>query len=176
MTPLPEESTARYIVHYTSVGNEHVQQWRVGSPISPTTFQTFLISFWDALDAVLLSATITGVGFIADGSTIENPVVMGTFVGSSYGSGTGSNIQGTGFLDFVGRSSGGKRIRVATFSPNLVDESFRLHIDENTHIATAHVVLSTNTVDLVAIDGIAPVWKPYANWGYNAHWQRARRS
>lgn len=176
MAPLPPESTARYIVHYSQGGNEHTQVYRVSGPTSPSAMETFLDDLWTAIAANLLACTITGVGFIADGSTIENPVSMPTFVGQTYGSGAGSTVQGTGFINFVGRSTGGRRVRLAFFGSNVVDETFRIDAAADSDVADAINDLQTNTVDLCAIDGLEILWKPYVNFGYNAHWQRAKRS
>lgn len=176
MAPLPEDNTARFLVHFTVAGSEHVQQWRVDDLTSPSAMQDFLINVWEAMSPILLLTTINSVGYIPNGSTIENAVAMPSFVGQSYGSGAGTPIQSTGFVDFVGRTTGGRRVRVAFWAPNFVDESFRVTSAEHSEIGDVLVLLNDNAPDLVGIDGIGVVWKPYANWGYNAHWQRAKRS
>jgi len=176
MAPLPPESTPRYIVHTTVGGKEHVQLWRSQPPASPASMELFLIDVWTAVSPMLLLTQITAVGFIADGSTIENAVSMPSFVGQFYGTGSPSNIQSVGFLDFVGRSAGGRRARYAFWCPDFTDESFRVTGAERTEVDDVIDLIQTNGVDLVCIDGLVPVMKPYANWGYNAHWQRASRS
>lgn len=176
MAPLPPQSTARYIVHYSQGGNEHIQVYRSQPPASPAAMSTFLEALWAEMSPLLLACTITGVGFIADETTIENSVSMPNFVGDTYGSGAGSTVQSTGFLNFVGRTTGGRRVRLSFFGSNTVDETFRIHSTEAEPVNDALIVLNSQAVGLVGIDSLPITWKPYVNFAYNAHWQRAERS
>jgi len=175
MAPLPVESTARYVVHYNSGANLHTQTWRVSSPVSPATFSTFLENIWGELGAILFAATISQVVFYPDGSVIGNPVAMPDFVGETFGSGAPTNVQQALYLDFVARSTGGRRYRAAFFSPEGTDPSWRFTGAEVMEIGNALTILNAMN-DLCAIDGLPLNWKSYANNGYNAYWQRANRS
>jgi len=175
MAPLPVTSTARYVVHYTCGANEHTQLWRSDGPASPSAMATFLDALWSAVDGILFLCNITDLVFYANGSPIGNSVGAAGFVGNTYGSGTPSNVQQALYLDFVARSTGGRRFRSAFFSPVGSDPSWRFYDSENPAIENAIIALEGNS-DLVAIDGLPLVWKPYANNGFNAYWQRANRS
>lgn len=175
MAPLPVESTPRYVVHYSSGSNEHTQLWRTDGPSSPAAMATFLNSLWSTVDGILFTCQITDLVFYADGSTIGNSVTAAGFVGETYGSGSPTNVQQALYLDFVARSTGGRRFRSAFFSPVGSDPSWRFYGTEEPAIENAIDVLAGMT-DLVAIDGLPLNWKPYANNGYNAYWQRANRS
>lgn len=176
MAPLPVESTARYVVHYSSGLNEHTQLWRSGGPASPSAMATFLDAVWTALDGLLFAATITDLVFYANGSVVGNPVVAPAFVGQTYGvNGTPSNTNQALYLDFIGRSAGGRRVRQAFFSPSSLDQTWRFKPGESANVDAAQALIDANA-DLVAIDGLPVVWKTYANVGFNAYWQRANRS
>jgi len=175
MAPLPVEGTPRFVVHYSSGQNEHTQLWRTEGATSPAAMATFLDSLWSALSGILFTAQITELVFYADGSPFGFPVAASGFVGETYGSGTPSNVQQALYLDFVARSVGGRRFRSAFFSPVGSDPSWRFYGSEEPAIENAIDILEGNA-DLVAIDGLALNWKPYANNGFNAYWQRANRS
>lgn len=176
MAPLPTTNTARYVVHYTSGGEVHTQEWRLDPPPSPAAMATFLDAVWTALAPVLYFATITDLVFYANGSPIGNSVAAPAFVGLGYGAaGVPNNINGALQLNAIGRSSGGRRTRVGWFSPSGTDPSWRFNAGENASIDAAIALIKANSA-IVAIDGIGVVWKSYMNVGFNAYWQRARRS
>lgn len=176
MAPLPPNSTARYVVHYTSGSREHTQLWRSGTPASPSAMGDFLNQVWTDVSPIIFAATILDLVFYADGADVGNSVATTDFVGNTYGTGDPSNNTAALFLDFIGRSSGGKRVRVSFYSPTGTDPSWRFNAGESTAVDNVVMDLQSNSVDLVAIDGLVPIWKAYANVGYNAYWQRARRS
>jgi len=176
MAPLPVDSTGRYKVFYTNTGHQHTQQWRHSGAPNHTAFETFLTGIWTAMTGQLFPTTIDDVQYAAVGSNIFNSIVMSGFVGSSYGSGTPDNIASTQFVDFVGRSTDGRRVRVQFFGNDTNDESFRFNAGENGNIDATIAALQGNTVSLATIGGLAPVWKGYADVGFNAYWQRNARS
>lgn len=175
MAPLPPESTARYVVHYSGPLHDHTQTYRVAPPPSPATMETFLNELWDDVGTIMFPWIINGVDFIPDGSTIANPVAMPSFVGRVGGSGTPNTLQAPQFLNFVARSVGGKKTRLSFFAPNFPDFSWRVHSAESVPVNDA-VNLLNNTSFLVGIDSTSLVWKAYANWGINAYWQREGRT
>jgi hypothetical protein len=136
----------------------------------------WLIVLWEAASGILRTTVIESVDFAASGSHVSTPVSMPDFVGQTYGSGTGDNIGRTQYINAIGRSGGGRRVRVAFFGTNVNDETFRFNAGENAQVDAIITALEGNSVDLVAIDGIEPIWKSYMNAGFNAHWQRAARS
>lgn len=170
MAPLPVESTARYRVNYTVGGEQHDFQVRVGA-VSPSVFGDWLVSFMVALVPALNAVVINGVDFAVNGSTIFNPVTT-VADGNSYGSGLGTGSAIPNYVNFIGRSSGGRRVRLAVFGLKLDATDYRFSPGENAAIAEAIAVLKSNAAIAIAIDGLAPTWYNYANAGVNAYWQR----
>lgn len=175
MAPLPVDSTARYVVHYASGSLEHTQLFRMGTPISPSAFGVFADALWTAIGGSLRQATINEVIFYPNGSTIGSPVAVTGFVGNTYGSGTPTNSQQSFELNFVARSTGGRRVRLGFFSPDVADETWRFNPGENVDVDAAIDVLEAQS-DLVGIDGNPLIWKQYGNVLYNAYWIRHTRS
>jgi hypothetical protein len=120
---------------------------------------------------MLFQTTFTRLRWAASGSTVSNPVICG-FEGTAYGSGAPSVDDYPRYLDFVGRSAGGRRVRFSLLSVNAALSGFRLTTSESAVIAAAHALIAAPAQAFLAIDGTDPVWYPYANTGFNAYWQR----
>lgn len=176
MAPLPQNNTARYVVHYTSGGREHVQEWRSQPPASPTAMAAFLNQVWSDASPILFHAHILKTVFYAQGADFGTDVVMPGFDGQDYGSGDPTNNTAALFLNFVGRGNDGRRVRVSFYSPIGTDPSWRFNGGEDTHVDDVVADLRSNSVNLKSIGGGAVNWYDYANVGYNAYWQRKRRS
>ena len=72
-------------------------------------------------------------------------------------------------LNFVGRSSTGRRARWAIFGYKNAYSEFRLTSAESADIATVVDALDASPTRFLAIDGNLPTWYPYANvkaWDY----------
>jgi len=172
MAPLPANSTPRYKVFYTNSGQQHVMDIR--SHASPSALGTELDAFFTALSSLLTSTVIDDLQFAPDGSNVFNSV-SSTFVGNTYGSGAGSDLVVASYINFIGRSSDGRRIRMAVFGTNSLAADFRFVTGENTDVDAAIALLQDPASTLVTIGDLKPVWKNYANAGFNAYWQRAQR-
>jgi len=172
MAPLPPSNTARFKVFYTNCGKQHTLQVR--SADSPLAVGLNIDDFFQALSIVLFSTVIDEVQFAASGSDIFNAITTG-IEGNTYGSGAGSITSVPVYLDFVGRSSGGRRVRATVLGVTTIGTDYRFVAGESTVIDAAVAALQAPANHWLAIDGIEPVWKTYANAGYNAHWQRAVR-
>jgi hypothetical protein len=172
MAPLPPDNTARYRVKYTNIGIQHVMDIR--STQSPSAFGTEVDAFLTALSPVMKATVIDSVEFAAHLSNIFNVVVSG-IEGNTYGSGAGVLANASQYADFVGRSTGGRRVRLAVFGIPDTSNDFRYLSSENADIDATIAVLNGAGNTFLCIDGLAPIWKNYANAGQNAHWQRALR-
>lgn len=169
MAPLPVTNTPRYKVFYTVNGVQHVQEWR--SHLSPSAMSVDLVAFWTAIAALLYATVIDDVQFAASGSNIFNSVTM-SFVGTSYGSGTGAIGTVPYFLSFVGRSSDSRRLRVYFYGVNGLGGDYRFVAGESTAVDNVIGALNAAGGDLKTIGDLTPVWKSYANAGASAYWQR----
>ena len=172
MAPLPVSNTARYKVFYTVSGRQHVQEWRSSS--SPSVMEVFLDTLWTDVGSLIYQATIDDLQFAGSGSNVFN-TVPSTFVGNTYGSGSGTTGEAPYFLSFIGRSADGRRVREYFFGSKLLGGDYRYVSGENTDIDAAIETLVANASILKTISGQQPVWKSYANAGVNAYWQRKVR-
>lgn len=175
MAPLPHNNTPIYFVDYSVGGETHTMEVRAAAPVSPSTFGTNMNAFLDAIDALFNQITILGVRFQAAGTNFSNPVVTG-IEGNVYGSGAGTDDQVPIALNFVGRSSGGRRVRLMVFGFKFGLSGYRLSSVESPEVASGVALLNSTPNMFLAIDGVDPVWYPYANSLVNAYWQRKVRA
>lgn len=172
MAPLPPNSTARFKVFYTNIAQQHVMDIR--SADSPVAFGLNVDDLLNALSGMLLATVIDEVQFAASGSNVFNAVTTG-IEGLTYGTGAGTPNLRAAYVNFVGRSSGGRRVRLAVFGVNNVTDDYRFISGESAFIDNALLALNATANHFICIDGLAPIWKNYANSGFNAYWQRAVR-
>ena len=173
MAPLPPNNTPVYEVFYTTVGHQHSAQVRTGV-ISPVTLGAELDALWAGLSPILKPTTIDLVTFRPAGSTVSNPVVTG-IEGNTYGTGAAPVTYVPAYYDFIGRSSGGRRVRFTVFGAALDGANYRFSAGEDVHIDSTITLLNASTQAWYAIDGIKPTWYSYANAGYNSYWTRQVR-
>lgn len=172
MTPLPPNSTPRFRVLYTNSGQQHSNEWR--SHASPAAMSVELDVYFTAIQGLLTATVIDDVLFAADGSNVFNSVSM-DFVGNTYGSGAGTTLVRASYVNFVGRSSDGRRVRVAFFGTTDLAADFRFVAGESSEVDDTIAALQDSSSTIVTIGDLRPVWKTYANAGFNAYWQRAER-
>jgi hypothetical protein len=174
MAPLPPESTARFKVFYTNVSHQHTLEVR--SAGSPSAVGTFLDSFFTDLGGLIYSTVIDEVQFAANGSNIFNAVVTGIEGNVYTGAGSGTlAFEAAQYLSFIGRSSGGRRCRWYVFGCTVNGGDYRFVSGENAGVDACVADLTGAGSLILAIDGLVPSWKSYANAGANAHWQKAVR-
>lgn len=175
MAPLPPNSTGRYFCDYQLNAHEHTAMVRANAIVSPATMGVQLDQLFTALTSMLPVITVTRLRWSPSGSTVSTPVLSG-IEGNSYGFGTITQEAEPRFLDFVGRSPGGRRCRMAVFGYAGPLSDYRLTSAENTDVALALTTLQGGANSWLAIDGTKPVWYPYVDVGYNAYWQRKLRA
>lgn len=173
LPPLAPSNTARFRINYTVGGEQHDFQVR-STPVSPTALGVQVDAFLSDLAAALNAVTIDSVEFAANGSNVFNIVTTG-IEGQVYGSGAGGGSARANYVDFIGRSSGGRRVRLAVFGLKVDATDYRFVSGENAAVDNAIVSLNGAVGSFLAIDGVAPQWYSYANAGVNAHWQKAVR-
>lgn len=172
MAPLLPSNTPRFRVHYTSMGNAHTMQFR--SHASPATFGSFVDGFLARLDPAIAPLTIDSVDFAPDGSDIFNPVTSGIEANTYGTSGTVPEMAAWAFT-FVGRTSGGRRVRVAVFGADSLGDNYRFNPAESAVVDDARDFLAANPSFALGIDDIAAVWKAYVNVQVNDHWVKNLR-
>lgn len=172
MAPLNPNNTARFKTFYTSVGKQHTTQVR--GTVSPATLGGYMDVLFTALSPILYATTLDKVEFAAAGSNIFNPVTTG-YEGNTYGSGAGSTAVAPYFIDFIGRSSGGRRVRCSVFGITILGLDYKFQPGEDANVDAAILVPQAATGAFLAIDGIKPTWYSYADAGVNAYYQRKNR-
>ncbi len=177
MAPLPSNNTGVLFVDYNTCGEDHTIQCRFNAAASFNDSMALMDGFLTAISASTQLITITGARVRDVGSNVTYPV---TWTGAAtYGSGAGTHDQAAWFFDFVGRSIGGRRVRMAVFgAQTIVDGSGHdYRLDTGTaSIAAAIAALESDGNACCAIDGDAPSWHQYANSGVNAYWRNHIRA
>jgi hypothetical protein len=158
---------------YTNGGNQHSQQMRTGV-LSPATFGTVMDLYYTGLASKLYSTTIDFVTFRSAGSNVSNIVTTG-IEGNVYGSGAPSTLNEPLYIDFVGRSSGGRRVRFTQFGCNDLATDYRFIAGESAAVDATIAFMNASSNAWYAIDGLKAIWKSYANTGLNSYWQRKQR-
>lgn len=173
MAPLSPSNTPRFRFHYTQDAHQHAFQVR--SHESPSTVGAMMNGFLLALGVVIYSQVLDYVDFAPSGSDIFNPVTTG-YEGHAYGSGAPlSPASDAWAFTFLGRSSGGRRTRIAIFGASYLGLNYRVSAGENAQIDAAIAVLVAQGAQHRCIDDLAPVWKSYADVQVNDHWVKRVR-
>lgn len=173
MAPLSPDNTARYKVFYVTNAKAHTQEIRT-NVVSPSALGTLVDAYYTALNTKIYGTTITEVQFASTGSNVFNPVTTG-IEGNVYSSGSGIPGEVPYYFDFIGRSTGGRRMRFAQFGAKALGSDYRYIAGEDSDLDNALAVIVGAGSAWVAIDGIKPTMKTYINAGVNAYWQRKVR-
>lgn len=175
MAPLPPENTPRYKVIYQQGPYQHSFEVRCSPSVTPAQFGPWLGTFLTDIGPALFTLTVTEVLYAGDNQTFFNPVNLG-LTQTEFGGGAVSVESAPKYLDFVGRSTGGRRTRLALFGYQGPVSDWRVLSNEDVHVMAAVLDLNSDPDIGLAIDQIKAIWKPYANMGYNSHWQRSLRT
>lgn len=169
---LPANNTARYRVNYTASLHDH--SFQIRSLSSPASIGAHINAFFTALNPILFPVVVTNVEFAAAGSDVYNLVTTGA-EGSAFGAGVPNvSVQALAY-NFIGRTSGGRRVRRAVFGANAFGDNFRFAPGESIAIDAAISQLQSAGTLILGIDGITPIWKTYANAKYFDHWVKDGR-
>lgn len=181
MAPLPPNSTGRLITKYLANTRQHTVQVRYEGAGAPGADVLESLDEWFTDHNPIMPEDWVFIDwwYIPDGSDISVP--LDNAPTPFDGAGTPVFGQAPSFIDYVGRSPGGKRVRlgligtVIDYSSGAIgNQNYRLTRAESTVVNAALNTLAA--APFVAIDGGEPRWKAYADGGYNAYWQRKLRS
>jgi len=172
MTALAPSSTARYKFFYTNLSHQHTMQIR--SAAAAAVVGAIFDNLLTQVTGAIASTTLDYVEYAPIGSDIFNPTVTG-FEGNTYGiSGHPASDVAT-FWSWVGRTTGGKRVRIFLFGMGGMGGDYRYVNGELASADNAQASLVAASPDLIAIDGLVPVWHAYTNAGVNRLWQKNLR-
>src|SRR5687767_7613133 len=136
MAPLPVTNTRRWKVSYDVGGFAHQFLVRLRDAAVPATVDSEVTTFLSAIGSLFWESEITGVQEAAEGSNLFFPIASG-LVGDSWGSGANSIGNNPLQLNFVGRSPGGRRVRVGLFGYKGVFSEWKLTGSESTPVQDA---------------------------------------
>jgi hypothetical protein len=176
MPPLNPNSTARVKVIYENAIAQHVSLIRVFEAASVPVATDAFEALTTALTGLLSVGVVTGVQFAAQGSDIFTDVPASTLLGHNWGTGLTTEENNAVALNFIGRSTTGRRVRWALFGYNGATSAYRLTSLESSAVAAAVAILEADADVFQAIDGSNPVWKPYANVKAFDHWVDVARN
>lgn len=172
MAPLSPDNTIRYRVDYTVNGEDH--DFQIRSAGSPSAIDSLVDAFLTAVSGSFYQITVSGFNVAVAGSSIFLPV-SGSIIGNTYGSGAGVYEQKAWYADYIGRSAGGRRWRLALYGSRTLGTDFYFAAGENADHTAGIAVLNGASPLVHGIDGQAVSVYPYVNAGVNSHWQRALR-
>jgi len=175
MAPLPHNNTAIYYLDYTVDAREHTLEVRFDGAVSPAAFGASIGGLFVDNLANLDLLTVLGVRHQVQGSNVSNPVTSG-IEGNTYGSGVAGADNVPKYINFIGRSSGGRRVRMMIFGYKGAISTWRLTTAENAGVSAGVARMNAASGLYLAIDAVEPLWYPYANVGFNAYWQRKARA
>lgn len=183
LAPLPENTTARYIVKYVANGRNHTVQFRYddGGVSAPPGFLFLgqLTVFFNAMAAYMPTDwELLEAWYIASGSIVTVPAGLPS--GVTAGLMAPALSEAPGYFTFVGRSVDGRKVRLYLLGVGLTPANdtsyasdYRITAAEDAVVAAAVAALDVSEV--LTISGELPLWKTYVNLGYNYHWQKKLR-
>jgi len=148
---------------------------RVTADIDAEAASAFLDSFLTALHDLFFQITIIGLRFQANDTDVSIAVPWGG--DPTYGGSAGVAYQTAQYLDFIGRSSDGRRVRAGVFGCTFSEQgdNFRVTPAEQAAVGAALAVLNSDSDYFKSISSFSTVWKNYANCGQNAYWRNKVR-
>lgn len=175
MAPLPVNNTACLFIDYTTGGEDHTVLFRYATGSTVFDAMDAADAFFNAIDGAVFTFTILGARDRAKNSNVTLPI---TWTGDgSYGDSVANHAQTAWYFDFVGRTAGGRRSRIALFGAKVDydtgDDNYRL--DDTGDIGAAIAALNANDTTLCGIDELQVIWYTYANSGVNAYWRNRIR-
>jgi hypothetical protein len=160
---------------YAVDGEDHTLQCRYDIPNTPEDAMVAVDDFLTALGNSHHVHTVLGARFRNAGSTVSTDIAWTG--AATYGSGVGQHGDSASYYDFIGRSAGGRRVRVSVFGAitEKVDGLYRAPLASDSAFGAAQAVLAAAEGTFLAIDGAPAIWKTYVNLGDNAYWRNRIR-
>lgn len=175
LPPLADNLTVRVWLKYTSMGQEHDLCFRQPALTSDVDVSANAVDLANALKTIMLSTdAFTGLRASAAGSTVSFPLAWTSIAGT-----LGTSVEADDAAKFVaisGRSSVGYRCRLTFFTPVPGDTiGYRQNRASANYADVLLDAVEAAEPALVALNGGVVIWNQYANFGYNAYWQRQLR-
>lgn len=175
MAPLSPDSTKRWFLDYTTCSTDHTLEMRSVDSVTDIEASAAFDVFLTAIESQIYEMTVTGMRFADVGSNITLPA---TFSGAlTYGSDDGPKDHGAVYVNFIGRSTGGRRVRAGVFGGRnfSLAGDYRVSDADSTVVGDGVSALTGNPDVWEAIDGRTVIWHRYFNIGTNAYWRNKIR-
>lgn len=155
---------------------KRTMQFRTDSFTSESAARASIAGFISVLlPFVYTTVQFYGLRYASLGSNVSNPIAWSTLVGTAGGVLAQENYPR--YVGWVGRTTGGRRVRLYLYgAASIVTPDYRLNDGESGVADAGMDYLNSSSSVFTAIDNLRPVWKNYANQGYNAYHQRKRRT
>jgi hypothetical protein len=171
LPPLPANNTDRAWLKYTSMGIEHELCFRAPAATPQADVIAMAVDLATYLKTLMLPTdAFIGLRHADSGSNLSFPLAWTNIVGTL--AVTPELQDEVKFISITGRSLGGYRCRMTFFTP-VVNDTQAWRIASSAGFVGAADALEPSAV---AVDGNPVIWNQYINTGYNAYWQRERRS
>lgn len=177
MADWPQDNTARFFLDYEGDMGKRTVQFRPLGAATESAMITEIAGLINILKAIIYpSVTFNSLRVAVAGSNVTNPVTGWTpILGTA--SSTLSTENYPRFVSFVGRDTTGNKVRMSFYGTNVsISADYRLLVGENTTIAAAVSYLNDGSRLFGTIANHKPIFKNYANQGFNAYHQRKRRA
>jgi hypothetical protein len=175
MAPLALNLTDRYYVDYEGVAGKHTIMFRF---TPETVFEDAVAKITSVIQAmktwVGLTTTFNNLRVSQSGTVVSFPAAWTPIIGTNNAPfGPERYPQ---FISWVGRDFNGIRVRYTVHGAVVApDSDYRVLANENANVLAVLNALKGGTTSLVTAGGTTPVLNNYANFGYNAYFQRKRR-
>lgn len=175
MAPLDSNNTGVLFLDYSVGGEGHTVQARYAPGSGAADMMDMLHDFLTAITTKIYLMHIEGARHRAANAVNSFPIA---WTGDTdYGTGVATHVQSASYLDYIGRSTLGRHVRLSLFGAidgyDILDSDFRVPTTGVYGDGLAELVARDNVV--AAIDGAAVVWYPYVNLGQNAYWRNRIR-
>ena len=177
--------TARVVYKYVSSGSNHslMLRPRISTETAIDAQQLTLYLVLDALKSLLPNDfKLTEAVLYEAGETVSHPQPISSDLATFTGTSDTDDVYGANFISFQGRSFAGSRVSLNIYGivaapATVIGRDFRWQQGESAAVDAAIAMLANDSGNdgIVAIDGTAPLWKQYANYGVSAYWQRRLR-
>jgi hypothetical protein len=167
--------TDRYYVDYEGLAGKHTILFRFSPATVFADAVTKITSVINAMKAfVPASTSFNGLRVSQSGTNVSFPGAWTPIVGTSVDA--IAAWQYPQFVSWVGRDASNVRVRYTVHGiPLPPDTDYRILSSENTAVAAVLTAINGGVTPLVTAGGTTPTMNSYANFGFNAYFQRKRR-
>lgn len=167
----------RVRVHYALAWTNHVTNIHLAPNTDAATALTAVNNVLGQMKQLLCTdESFYGADLIAAGSNIGNPLAGFNAIAGVGNAANRPQNAAAGVCTFVGRTVAGTKARFFMFSDELnLDRNYRIEASEWAPLAAIIAWMNSTACPLVALDGLAPVWKNYVNFAPHKHWVRKLR-